>query len=66
LAHLKYLESIKNPRFECSTDEEPKDLANASSFSEDDEEMLMLKFLEYKIRARKASASMSEALKIEN
>jgi hypothetical protein len=32
LAHLKYLETMKNPKFECSTDEESKDLANASSF----------------------------------
>jgi hypothetical protein len=34
-------------------------------FSEDDENMLMLKSLDYKLGARKASASMFEALKIE-
>jgi hypothetical protein len=42
LAHVKYLESMKNPTFECSTDEESKDLETASSFSEDDEDILML------------------------
>jgi hypothetical protein len=56
---------MKNPRCECSTDEKSKDLANASSFSEDDEDMLMLKYLDSKLRARKAYTGMSEALKIE-
>jgi hypothetical protein len=42
LAHLKYLESMKNPTFECSTDEESKDLEKASSVSENDEDMVML------------------------
>jgi hypothetical protein len=46
---------MKNPTLECSTDEESKDLVNASSFSEDDEDMLMLKYLTYKLRARSAS-----------
>jgi hypothetical protein len=62
LAHLKYPDSMKNVRFECSTDEESKYLSNTSSFSEDDEDTLMLKSLDCKLRARKASASMSEAL----
>jgi hypothetical protein len=57
---------MKNPRFECSTDEESKDLANASPFSEDDKDMLMLNFLDYKLRATKAAANMSETLNIEN
>jgi hypothetical protein len=56
LAHLKYLQSKNNPKFECSTDEESKDsplLANpnaySSSFSEDEEDMLMIKSLDYKL-----------------
>jgi hypothetical protein len=65
LAHLKYLESMKNPWFDFSTDEESNDLGNAFSFSEDDEDTLLVKSLDYKLRARKASASMSEALEIE-
>jgi hypothetical protein len=32
LAHLKYLQSKKNPMFDYSTDEESKDFVNASSF----------------------------------
>jgi hypothetical protein len=56
---------MKNPTFECSTDEESKDLVNASLFSEDDEDMLMLQYLDYKLRARNASVSMSDALKME-
>jgi hypothetical protein len=32
LAHLRYLESMKNPRFDYSTDEESNYLGNASSF----------------------------------
>jgi hypothetical protein len=56
---------MKTPRFECIPYGESKDLANASSFSEDDEDRLMLKSLDYKLRARKAYASMSEAFKIE-
>jgi hypothetical protein len=47
---------MKNPRFECSTDEESNDLANAYSISEDDEDMFMLNSLDYKLRARKAYA----------
>jgi hypothetical protein len=37
LVHLKYLQSMKNPTFDYSTDEESKDFGNESSFSEDDE-----------------------------
>jgi hypothetical protein len=37
-------------------------LGNASSFSEDDEDMLMVKSLDYKLRASKASDIMSESL----
>jgi hypothetical protein len=55
LAHLKYLQSMKNPTFDYSTDKESKDLGNESSFSEDDEDMLMVKSLDYKLGARKAS-----------
>jgi hypothetical protein len=39
LAQLKYLQSMKNPTFDYSTDEESKDFAKESSFSEDDEDM---------------------------
>jgi hypothetical protein len=46
---------MKNPTFYYSTDQESKDFGNESSFSEDDEEMLMMKSLDYKLRARKAS-----------
>jgi hypothetical protein len=38
LAHLKYLESMKNPRFDYSTDKESNDLVNLSSCSEDDDD----------------------------
>jgi hypothetical protein len=65
LAHLKYLESMKNPRFDYSTNEESNDLGIASSFLEDDEDMLMAKSLDYKLRARKASDIISESFKIE-
>jgi hypothetical protein len=66
LAHLNYLQSMKNPTFDFSTDEESKDFGNESSFSEDDEDMLMVKSLEYKLRARKASEIRSLAHKNEN
>jgi hypothetical protein len=66
LAHLKYLQSKKNPMFDYSTDEESKDFENESSFSEDDENMLMVKSLDYKLRARKASGIRSLAQKNEN
>jgi hypothetical protein len=49
LAHLKYLQSMKNPTFDYSTDEESKDFGNESSFSEDDEDMLIVKSLDYKL-----------------
>jgi hypothetical protein len=71
LANLKYPQSKNNLKFECSTDEESKDstvLANpnaySSSFSDDDEDMLMIKSLDYKLRARKASASKYDALNL--
>jgi hypothetical protein len=58
LAHLNYLQSMKSPMFDYITNEESNDLGNQSSFSEDDEDMLMVKSLDYKLRARKTSASM--------
>jgi hypothetical protein len=39
--------------------------AYSSSFFDDDEDMLMIKYLDYKLRARKASASKRDALKVE-
>jgi hypothetical protein len=66
LAHLKYLQSMKNITFDYSTDEESKYFGNESSFSEDDEDMLMVKSLDYKLRARKASGIRSQSLKSEN
>jgi hypothetical protein len=64
-AHHKYLQSMKNHTFDYSTDEESKDFGNESSFSEDDEDMLMVKYLYYKLRSRKASESRSQAQKSE-
>jgi hypothetical protein len=55
LADLKYLQSKKNPMFDYSTDEESRDFRKEFSFSDDDEDMLMVKSLDYKLRARKAS-----------
>jgi hypothetical protein len=49
LAHLKYLQPMKNPTFNYSTDEESKDFGNESSFFKDDEDMLMVKSLDYKL-----------------
>jgi hypothetical protein len=66
LAHLKYLQSMKNPMFDYITDEESKDFGNEYSFSEDDEDMLMVKSLDYKLRARKASEIRALAQKKEN
>jgi hypothetical protein len=66
LAHLKYLQSMKNPTFGYSTDEESNEFGEESSFSEDDEDMLMVKSLDYKLRARKASEIRSLAQKNEN
>jgi hypothetical protein len=66
LVHLKYLQSKKNPMFDYITDEESKDFENESSFSEDDEDMLMVKSLDYKLRARKATEIRSLAQKNEN
>jgi hypothetical protein len=43
---------MKNPRFECSTDEESNYLRNASSFSEDDQDMCMLKSLDLKLKIK--------------
>jgi hypothetical protein len=56
---------MKNPRFDYSTYEQSNDLGNESTSLEDDEDMLLVKPLDYKLRARKASAIMSESLKIE-
>jgi hypothetical protein len=53
LAHLNYLQSMKNPMFDYSTDKESNDFGKESSFSEDDEDMLMIKSLDYKLQARK-------------
>jgi hypothetical protein len=66
LAHLKYLQSKKNPMFDYSTDEESKDFENESSFSEYDEDMLIVKSLDYNLRAKKASEIRSLAQKNEN
>jgi hypothetical protein len=56
---------MKNPTFDYSTDEESKDFGNESSFSEDDEDVLMVKSLDYKLRARKASGIRLQAQKSE-
>jgi hypothetical protein len=53
LAHLKYIQSKKNPMFDYSTDEESRDFWKEFSFSDDDEDMLMVKSLDFKLRARK-------------
>jgi hypothetical protein len=66
LAHIKYLQSMKNPTFDYSTYEESRDFGNESYFSEDDEDVLMVKLLDYKLRARKASEIRSLAQKHEN
>jgi hypothetical protein len=57
---------MKNPMFDNSTDEKSKDFGNESSWSEDDEDMLMVKALDYKLRARKASETRSLAQQNEN
>jgi hypothetical protein len=49
LAHLRYLQSMTNLRFDYITDEESNDLGSESSFSEDDEDMLMVKPFDYKL-----------------
>jgi hypothetical protein len=54
---------MKSPTFDYSTDEESKDFGNESSFSEDDEDILIVKSLEYKLRARKVSEIRSLAQK---
>jgi hypothetical protein len=57
----------KNPMFDYSTDEESRDFRNEFSFSDDDEDnIVMVKSLDYKLRARKASESRSLAQKNEN
>jgi hypothetical protein len=66
LAHLEYLQSKKNLMFYYSTDEESRDFRNNFLFSDDDEDMSMVKSLEYKLRARKASEIRSLAQKNEN
>jgi hypothetical protein len=52
--------------FDYSTDEESRDFRNDFSFSDDDEDMPMIKSLDYKLRARKASEIRSLAQKNEN
>jgi hypothetical protein len=64
LAHLKYLQSNKNPMFDYSTDEESRDFRKEFSFSDDDEDMSMVKSLDYKLRAMKASEIRSLAKKM--
>jgi hypothetical protein len=66
LAHLKYLQSKKNPMFDYITDEESRDFRNYFSFSDDDQDISMVKSLDYKLRARKALEIRSLAKKNEN
>jgi hypothetical protein len=66
VAHLKYLQSKKNPMFDFSTDEESKDFQNDFLLSDDDQDTSMVKSLDYKHRARKASEIRSSAQKEEN
>jgi hypothetical protein len=66
LAHLKYLQSKKKSMFDYSTAEESKLFENESSFLEDDEDMLRVTSLGYKLRARKVSEIRSLAQKNEN
>jgi hypothetical protein len=69
VAHLKYLQSKKNPMFDFSTDEESKDFQNYVLLSDDDQDTSMVKSLDYKHRgrnARKASEIRSIAQKEEN
>jgi hypothetical protein len=54
LAHLKHLQSKKNPMFDYSTDEESRDFRNDFSLSDDDQDNSMVISLDYKLRARKA------------
>jgi hypothetical protein len=64
LAHLKHLEFLKNPRFDFSTGEESNHLGNASSFSEEDEDMLILKYLDEatKNEMEKARVALADQL----
>jgi hypothetical protein len=66
VAHLKYLQSKKNPMFDFSTDEESRDFQNDFLLSDDDQYTSMVKSLDYKLRARKASEIRSIAQKEEN
>jgi hypothetical protein len=66
VAHLKYLQSKKNPMFDFSTDEESRDFQNDFSLSDDDQDTSMVKSLDYKLQARKASEIRSIAQKEEN
>jgi hypothetical protein len=66
LAHLKYLQSKKNPMFDYSIDEESRDFRNDFSLSDDDQDTSMVKSLDYKLRARKASEIRLLAQKEEN
>jgi hypothetical protein len=49
VAHLKYLQSKKNPMFDYSTDEESRDFQNDFSLSDDDQDNSMVKSLGYKL-----------------
>jgi hypothetical protein len=66
VAHLKYLQSKKNPLFDFSTDEESRDFQNDFLLSDDDQDTSMVKSLDYKHRARKASEIRSISQKEEN
>jgi hypothetical protein len=55
VAHLKYLQSKKNPMFDFSTDEEARDFHNDFVLYDDDQDTSMINSLDYKHRARKAS-----------
>jgi hypothetical protein len=66
LAHLKYVKSKKNPMFDYSTDEESRYFRNDFSLSDDDQDTSMVKSLDNKLRARKASEIRSLAQKEEN
>jgi hypothetical protein len=53
----RYTSTNKGPR--------SKDFGNESSFLEEDEDMLMVKSLDYKLQARNASGSRSQSQKSE-
>jgi hypothetical protein len=55
VAHLKYLQSKKNPMFDFSTNEESRDFQNDFLLFDDDQDTSMVNSLDYKHRARKIS-----------